>query len=290
MGAACALALCVSKNAGAENFELRVITGEPSAATQQTLEALASRYPSLMSGASPRALARPGAAVYIALGPAALRAALEASIEGPLLALYVSNEAFREILSSVRADRRRFAVTAIYAEPSPVFQMRLIRAIYKRQISVGVLLTEKTAHIELPLRQAARMNDIELVVERVELNENPLRALAQSPAIGVWLAIPDRSLYTPESLRNILESTYRRGQAIIGFSAALVRAGTLASVYSTIEDNLMQAKDVIEQLGAGRAVLPQYPTSWRIIVNDNVARSLNIPIEEDVRSMGNSSR
>jgi hypothetical protein len=88
----------------------------------------------------------------------------------------------------------------------------------------------------------------------------------------VLLALPDRAIMSAENVQAFLEATYRRGMTVVGFSAALVRAGALASVYSTVEEVVAQASLLIEQLASGQQPVPQYPpigvlpstNAWRV--------------------------
>lgn len=257
---------------------------------QQILEALIQQFPSLQSSPVPALLAaRPGAGIYISIGPIALQTYLAAKIRAPLLALYVPNEVYRSLVGVQVAEQWR-VTTAIYAEPAPEHQMRLIRSVFRRRLTVGVLLTPNTLHIESLVRRAATNHDLDVLIQYADAGENVLRALGSMRAASVLLAIPDHSIYSVENLRLILESTYRRGQVIVGFSAALVRAGSLASAYSNVEDILIQAREVLGQLTVGHVPEPQYPTYWRVEVNEQVAHSLNVPIDEEVRKLGNPVR
>lgn len=270
--------------------ELRVITSDDSEATRKILQALALRLPGYQSSHDALTLrARKGTAVYVTLGPAAFQAALEADLPGPLLSLFTSSEAYTRLLAGSPRRHQYGPTTAIYAEAAPLHQMRLIRALYGRRISVGVLITANTAYMQLWLHHAARANDLELDIQTVEPGENPIQALTRVRSAVVLLAVPDRDIYTAANFRNILESTYRRNQPMIGFSTSLVDAGTLAAAYSTIDDIVAQAGNVTEALMAGKLQEPQHPVYWRATVNDNVAKSMNIVVSAAVRALGNPS-
>lgn len=278
--------------AAAASGEVRILTvSQPTLAARESLEALTQRYPSATSDIDPQRLAaRQGSGVYVALGADALKGILEAGINGPVLALLTSSEAFRSIVSSTGVDRRRVAIGAIYAEASPAHQFALIRLIFQRRITVGVLLSENTGHVEPLIRAAARSTDLDVEIHRLERGDNPIRALSRLSSANVLLAVPDRSIFSPETVQALLEATYRRGQPVVGFSSALVRAGTLASVYATIDDIVAQAATLIEQLAMGQQPIPLYPAYWRVAVNDSVARSLNIPISVEARGFSSHPR
>ena len=269
----------------AASFELRVITGDTSDATRQILDALQRQFASSQVGDVRAFLQRRGPAVYLALGPAALQAALDVDLSEPLLSLFVSNEAYTRALAATK--RPHASVSAIYAEASPHNQMTLVRALYARRVGVGVLLTSNTSSQEGALRRAARSADLDLDLQYVEPGENIIRAVGRLRSAGVLLAVPDHDIYTADNLRNILESTYRRNQAMIGFSASLVNAGTLAAAYSTLHDTIAQVGNVVAAMAAGRIPEPQYPVFWRVAINDNVAKSLNIVVSDAARALGN---
>jgi putative ABC transport system substrate-binding protein len=213
----------------------------------------------------------------------ALQRALAIRLNAPLIGTFTSRQSFtRELTAGTPANR----VTAIYAEPSPRQQMRLIAALYKRTVTVGVLLSEQSEFMLPLLQEAATDHHLELVSALADLSVNLSRNLLRLAQATVLLISPDTALYTQASLRELLESTYRRRQPVIGFSEALVSAGTLASAYSDIDDTLSQLQAVVATLAEGRLPEPQYPRFWRVAINDSVARSLDVVIDDAVRRMG----
>ncbi len=271
----------------AANAELRVITSGGNEATRQILEVMARRLRGFVSDSDPRALAqRRGPAVYVSLGPAALQAGLGVSLGGPLLSLFTSNEVYTRLVKASGSSLRQ-QTGAIFAEASPESQMELIRALYTRKVDVAVLLSESTANQEASIRRAARANDLDIEVQFVSQGESAVRALTRVRSATVLLTVPDRDLYTAESLRDILESTYRRGQAVIGFTPSLVTAGTLAAAYAGIDDTVAHAAELVTAMAGGQPPEPRYPLYWRVAVNDTVARSLNLVVADRVRGLGN---
>ena len=67
---------------------------------------------------------------------------------------------------------------------------------------------------EADVQELAPGDDINRVLNRIAQAE-------------VLLATPDNSVYNTENFRNILLSTYRHSQAVIGFSADMVKAGAV---------------------------------------------------------------
>jgi len=222
--------------------------------------------------------------VFVAIGPAALSAVLSKNVEGAILSVFTSSQAYRTILDS--APRRDGHVTAIYAEPSPTDQMQLIASIFKRRVNVAVLNTEKTEHLVPTLRQAATIAGLSLEIKRVGAEDDLNRALNQVSQAAVILAIPDTDIYNVENIRNTLITSYRHNQGVIGFSVAMVKAGALATTYSNIEDIAVQVGELLDDFaGSGRLPAPQFPKYFRTTVNDSVARSLNLVVEDGTKEM-----
>jgi ABC-type uncharacterized transport system substrate-binding protein len=109
-----------------------------------------------------------------------------------------------------------------------------------------------------------------------------LNQIAQTDAL---LALPDSAVYSTENIRNILLSTYRHKQGVIGFSSDMVKAGALATTYSEIEDIDAQVAEIASAYVAGGELAPpQFPRYFRTIVNEGVARSLDLIVSDEVRS------
>lgn len=272
------------RSIAAPPYELRVVVGPPSQQQAETLAALRDRFGPVPADEDPLKLRRPKpATAYLALGAAALQAALANRLDAPVISLLASRQAFERITGQAAAAA---TATAIYAEPSPDQQMRLIASLYKRQVVVGVLMSQQSAALEPMLQQAASNNGLRLQAVHAEPGTRLTRSLNLLSSATVLLIQPDSTLYTQESLRELLESTYRRRQPVIGFSAPLVAAGTLASAYTDIGDTLVQLEPMLDQIALGRLPAPRYPAYWRVAVNDNVARSLDIVVDDETRRLG----
>jgi hypothetical protein len=64
----------------------------------------------------------------------------------------------------------------------------------------------------------------------------------------------------------------------------MVRAGVLASTYSDVDNVVAHLADLLTEFAkTGVLPVPQYPKYFEVQVNDSVARSLNIVVDEPVR-------
>ena len=130
-----------------------------------------------------------------------------------------------------RCRRAPLTMTAIYAEPAPADQLQLVSLLYRRPVRVAAIVGPDTGFLQAGAGAAgAELYDF-ATRRRHQPRAEPHRRRPQ-----VLLAMPDSAVYTPENFRNILLSTYRHNQGVIGFSADMVKAGALASTYSDIED------------------------------------------------------
>lgn len=265
---------------------LRILAGEGQDAAA-TLVLLRERWPNaVVVGPGQRGGDHAGAAVHVALGPRALALAADVEPGSTVVSLLVSRQGYERAAPELSA--RGIRSTAIHAEASPLQQMRLIGAMWRRTLSVGVLVSPASEALLPELRQAAEATGLELE----PVGASPATALSRSlqklRRAEVLLIFPDAALYTPSSLRELLEATYRRRLPVVGFSPSLVRAGTLATACAAPAGIVAQLGGVLGAIAAGRLPAATYPRYWRVVVNDSVARSLDVVVDESVRQLGES--
>ena len=262
-GAACS---AFATDGAAARFE--IITGDNSDVTQRISTDLWRRLAPVFDKAI-----HPRKKLCIAVGPSALRDAAARTGECFLLGAYTSSPVWRAMAGHLPPAQ----ATAVYAEPSPTDQLQLVSLLYRRAARVAAIVGPDTTFLR------------PVVSARVELYEfapgdDINRVLNRMAQAEVLLATPDSAVYTPENFRNILLSSYRHNQGVVGFSADMVKAGALASTYSDIEDINAQVLEVAAAYAASGVLAPaQFPRYFRTIINEPVARSLNIKPDGDAR-------
>lgn len=216
--------------------------------------------------------------VYVTVGPAALREVAQRRCDCVVVSTFTSSQVVRSILGTLPAARAA-SFTAVYAEPAPADQLRLVNLLYRRPVRVAAILGPDTAFLK-PLLEGEHVNVLE-----ADPDEDINRLLGQIGQTDVLLALPDSTVYNPENYRNILLATYRHKQGVIGFSADMVKAGALATTYSEVEDiNAQVAEIVASYVSGGELPAPQFPRYFHTIVNEGVARSLDIEVPDNVRN------
>ena len=262
----------------ATGFRFQIVTADDSGVTRRIADDLYKQLVPIFSGFRTE-LAQHRRMVFVAIGPVALRNVAARKCDCVVIAAYTSSQVWRTVTTALPPSRV-LAMTAIYAEPAPADQLRLIDLLYKRPVRVAAIVSSNTGFLKPTLQGIAEIEhydpseDINVVLNRIGKTE-------------VLLAMPDRSVYNTENVRNILLSTYRHNQAVIGFSADMVMAGALATTYSDIEQINAQVADVASEFVAtGELAPPQFPRYFSTVINEGVARSLEVVVDAAARNFG----
>jgi hypothetical protein len=270
-----AAASCRVQAGQAEGFRFQIVTGDDSAITRRIADDLYKRLVPTFAVFRTE-LAQKRRMLYVAVGPTALRDVAARRCDCVVISAFTSSQVWNAVTAAL-PPARLASMTAVYAEPAPADQLQLVSLLYRRQVKVAAIVGSDTAFLkpalvgQVDVRDFAQGADINRTMDQVAPNE-------------VLLALPDSEVYNPENIRNILLSTYRRKQGVIGFSADMVKAGALATTYSDIEDINAQVAEVAAQFVArGELAPPQFPRYFRTVVNEGVASSLDLAVGEPVR-------
>lgn len=214
--------------------------------------------------------------LVVAVGEKAAAQAAPRATQPVLAALLPS---FR--YAALARDRRRGGeLSAIFVDQPWERQVGLLRAVLPYRNRVGVLLSAGTDWQTEQLRSLLAQRGAALVTRMVgppdALSDDLESILSRS---DVLLAVPDSSIYNSSNIRDIMLSSYRHGVPLVGLSQAYVNAGALCAVFSTLEQLAAQtAAAVADYARSGRLPGPQYPESYTIALNQQVARSLEIEL------------
>ena len=257
-------------------YRFQILTGDDSAVTNRIAEDLYKRLVPTFAKFHTE-LAQKRRMLYVAVGPTALRDALSRRCDCVVISAYTSSQVWRTVTSRL-PKKSRISATAIYAEPAPGDQMRLAELLYGRPARVGVLLGPDTAFLRPVLHDAT---EVVMYAPGDDLNHT-LNSMTRAEAL---LALPDSDIYNAENVRNILLSTYRRKQGVIGFSADMVKVGALATTYSEIEDINAQVAELAAQfVSTGELGEPRFPRYFRTVINEGVASSLDVRVTDAARN------
>ncbi len=131
---------------------------------------------------------------------------------------------------------------------------------------------------------SARLQKIQVTGELIPDASEIIPALEHLlGASDMLLVLPDALLYNKNDIQGVLLTSYRYHVPLIGYSQALVRAGAIVALYSKPQQIGYHAAEVaIRNLDTGELPAPQYPKYFTVSINQQVARSLNISMPDEI--------
>lgn len=232
-------------------------------------------------------------APIVTIGPSTFSRIREANRQSPVLALLVG----QHFLEGVSHDAPG-SISGIY-QGTPLLQQALIgKAILPQATRIALVATSSTAELYEPLIDQLPAHKLEARLFVVDDDKQLIPTLTRALSYGDFLlAAPDKAIYNPRTIKHILLTAYRRNRIVIGPSKAYVKAGALASGYAPLPAMARMATDYLQVfLETGKFPEPAYPSRLQVEINQQVARSLNIPlpaseqiiqaVEQELKSQG----
>jgi putative tryptophan/tyrosine transport system substrate-binding protein len=183
--------------------------------------------------------------------------------------------------NNIRKTSHSSHISAIFIDQPITRELALVKAVMPERKNVGVILGRYSTISKSSLSR--RMHSMHLNPNISYATPDNLNRIVEGKLqkIEVLLALPDPSIYNKQSVLAILLSSYRHRVPIIGYSAAFVKSGAIAAVYSTPGDIGRQIGDEIVKFASptgGNLSSPSHPRYFSININQSVASSLNILI------------
>lgn len=218
--------------------------------------------------------------LFISFGTKAINAVKQLDTDARLISAYLTFEQYQQLASD---DQLAILLDQPFARYLAFCKLLL------GLDSVGIML-EGDPENDPPL--ARPPDDYSLTLNRYRLDAANkllpvLRQLLQEN--DALLMLPQQSIYNPDTLKAVLLTSYRGQKPAISYSPAHVRAGALASIYSSPVDIGRHLAQVVnqrlEQPSAATAGF-EYARFYSIATNPSVAQSLAINLldEGDLRS------
>ena len=213
----------------------------------------------------------------ISIGPAAFSRVRQANRSIPILAMLVKKSFIDGF-----AARNPGQISGVFYDVPLLRQALTGKAILPQANTVAILATTATVELYEPLMDELPAYGMSARVFVVDSEDDLIPSLVRALRYGDFLlAAPDDAIYNPRTIKHILLTAYRRNKIVIGPSQAYVKAGSLASSYAPFLEMAALGANLIEQyIVAGAFPAPAYPQIYRVEVNDQVARSMNIPIPD----------
>jgi putative tryptophan/tyrosine transport system substrate-binding protein len=222
-----------------------------------------------------------GARVWLTLGSDALSRALQRDGRSAVVAALIPRQSFDRIVKA--APRATSPVVAVYLDQPLGRQVDFLRLALPNVQKVGALWGPESVSQQAALQATLQARSLQLVSGSFTAGTTLFAAL--KPVLDeaeVLLAVADPEVYNGTTVSNILLATYRAQLPVVAFSPAYVNAGALLALYSTPRQIGTQAAGLARQLqlGGGAVAASQYPVEFSVAVNEHVARSLGLSLDE----------
>ncbi|QSP93948.1 ABC transporter substrate-binding protein [Marinobacter salinisoli] len=215
-------------------------------------------------------------APVVALGPSAFSRVRQGNRSTPILALLVE----KSFLDGFQSPGQ---ISGIYFDVPLLRQALTGKVILPHANTVSLLATPDSVFRYEPLVDELTDYGMKAKVFIVANEEELIPSLVRALVYGDFLlATPEEEIYNPRTIKHVLLTAYRRNRIVIGPSQAYVRAGALASSYTPFPAMARHGAQFLQQyFRTGAFPAPAYPDAYAVEVNEQVARSLNIPVPEN---------
>lgn len=235
--------------------------GPDSAATEDFRAALVARSDTSIRFVSSTDDAR----LILALGEAAFLQAIKGAL--PVIGVHIPSQ----VVTAAREAGCR--CSAVYREVPVSSQLSVLRGVLPGARKVGVLLGPESARLREELELSPLLFEIRLLEDADQL---PAALGELLPRVDVLLAVPDATLYNPETARLLLLASYRQATPVIGPDEQFVRAGSLAAAHPSPKGLIEAAAALLQYAGLPEQLPPPGYARATLSVNSRVARSYGV--------------
>ncbi|HEB58771.1 MAG TPA: hypothetical protein ENJ01_06095 [Gammaproteobacteria bacterium] len=221
----------------------------------------------------------------VAVGARATEAALRENDFAPVLSLLVPEVTIERLTESnpdVGVGTSLDNFSAIYLDQPSDRLFSVIGKIIPEARRIGVVLGTRGLPRLFELKPVARAHGFKLNVAVIHDPEDAAAQITDLVAESdVILAVYDPVIMNNRTARWLLYTAFQQRKPVIGFSQAFVRAGALASIYSTPEMIGRQGAELLLDMIKGRGWQGgkrYYPRQFTIEFNRRLARSLRFHI------------
>lgn len=256
----------------------------------QAIDKLAQLRPALQAAAIDTATAdRTGrlattqnSRLIVAAGGTAVRLVSQREIPPARLYTLLPRARYQELgLPGQPCQNRQCAVLGI-EQPLPR-QLGIIRQLFGTDRKIGTITGKYSREMQDEFRRACQRHRLDCLARDIE-NRDLLPVLNDLlPELDVFVALPDPSVITPKSVRTLLLASYQQRVPVVAFSKSFVRAGAMLAIYTPLEDLSSQTAQLVANYFRDQQQFQRRyyaPEKYSIELNESVARSLKIQIDE----------
>lgn len=213
--------------------------------------------------------------LFISFGAAATKAVKQFDAGARLISAYLTFEQYREL-----AIDDQLAILL----DQPMHRYLAFSKLLLGLDSVGIILEDDLEN-DPPLASPAHGYDLTLNKYRLDATNKLLPVLRELLRENdALLMLPRQSIYNPNTLKAVLLTSYRNQKPAISYSPAHVRAGALASIYSSPVDIGRHLAQIVNQRleqPSTAGIGFEYARFYSIATNPSVAQALALNLLDD---------
>ena len=222
------------------------------------------------------ALQEQGVTLVFALGSRATMLATERFTTVPVVSSMVLSRAEIQALPNV---------TGVALEFPAATQLRWMRRLLPQANRIGVLFDPalNQVWVDAARREAEKEGLVLVSIPVNNARELPAGLKKLDRAADVLWAIPDKTVYSGKTLKQVLLSSFRSRIPVVGLSGAWVKAGAFYALDRDYEDLGRQNGVIAKKLLAGAAtgkVTPETPSEAVYSLNLKTARHMKATIDD----------
>lgn len=217
--------------------------------------------------------------LYIALGNESLESLQDASVTQPVLGGLITSNQWQQFKQKHPSTK----FNAVFYDPDPVRQIVLAKILSPLIKTVGVMRSEQYYFDEQSMQITAVKNNVNLNLKINNKAERFYREYADlSNKNDVILLIPDRANYNRNTISKAILTSYRQGKIVIGYSKGSVKAGALATSFTSSDDYIQDLTESSQELLSSPSIkIQRFSSYYNVATNKEVAKSLGIPLNSD---------
>jgi hypothetical protein len=228
--------------------------------------------------------------LVIALGKEALEYLLNSDYQGHILTALIDVKEFELLIEQYQTQKRaqnqkqsQRHIGAVFHEASLIRQLLLFKEIKPTAKSVGLLISSDEKQYLNELRSiASKLNlriESEVVNNTSDLSHDLVQLIHRSDAI---IATSNSSIYNRSTIKSILLSLYRYNKFLIGSNKHFIRAGSVATTYTSTQQLLDELVNEVSYFFETQKLHPpHFSQDFLVAFNKDVAHSLNLSIKEE---------
>ncbi|NVK23216.1 MAG: hypothetical protein HWD86_11920 [Kangiellaceae bacterium] len=212
--------------------------------------------------------------LIIPLGNEAFRFFVENEPETPVLAsLITCPEWFYQTVDNPPKN-----INAIFYDPDLIRQTVLAKLLKPHASSVGLMNMRNNEHI--PKIYSEVLQKLKLKLKQ-SIIDDPADVIEQYPTLSdhsdIIILRPDPAVYNSQTLPRILLTSYRQQKLVLGYSTAMVKAGAVATTYTSFDmllQDLQESAKIL--LNNSKQKILRHSKYYDIKYNHEVANSMGL--------------